>query len=132
MPIQIREIVTPFIDRNGNHITVRVTTRSDSTVVSDNGYILDTLRTNGYQVDVKTFEDILRRFHVKMREGQLETTTSDQDFTQGLHMVIQAVLAYDACFYLLEQGYYGRTTRCPRCECAAGTVDWHFSGDTQN
>jgi hypothetical protein len=96
------EITTPFLDRHNDHIQIYVRQEDGRTLLSDDGYVMSDLRQSGCALDTQhrkhLLQSILNGFGVTRNGDELVIATTNGDFAQRKHSLIQAVLAVGDLF----------------------------------
>lgn len=91
-------ITTPFMDRHNDCIELYVKeNKKDEIYITDDGYTIDDLADSGFRFNTvkrkKILEDILKSYHLQIKNNELFTITSPQRFACSKHFFIQAILA---------------------------------------
>ena len=98
------EITTPYLDRHNDYLQIYAKRENGSFVLTDDGYIIEDLRSSGCKLDNKRRQDLLRitlnGFGVQLRGDNLEVRASPNNFTFRKHNLLQAMLAVNDMFYL--------------------------------
>lgn len=90
------EIVTPFLDRRNDHITLYAIFKNNKIELTDDGYTLGDLMMSG--IDIMTpkrkqeIESILLGHGVRVEGGEIKTVADEKNFPQKQHGIIQAVI----------------------------------------
>jgi hypothetical protein len=100
-------IATPFLDRHNDEIEIYVERRGDGLWLTDDGYTLNDLAHGGVHLDTEKREahlrNILQGFGVKHVDDELFVETTERDFPQRKHNLIQAILAVNDMFVMGEE-----------------------------
>jgi len=100
-------IATPFLDRHNDEIEIYIERRGDGLWLTDDGYTLSDLAHGGVRLDTEKREthlrNILQGFGVKHANDELCVETTDRDFPQRKHNLIQAILAVNDMFVMGEE-----------------------------
>ena len=100
-------IATPFLDRHNDEIEIYVERRGDGLWLTDDGYTLTDLAHCGVCLDTEKREahlrNILQGFGVKHVTEELCVETTERDFAQRKHNLIQAILAVNDMFVMGEE-----------------------------
>jgi len=98
----ICEITTPFIDRHSDNIQIHIEEMGDKFILTDKGYTISDLQTNGYDFDTNEKRQmllcILNMFGINLYKNELVINTTYDDFSQRLHNIIQAILYVNSLF----------------------------------
>lgn len=100
-------IATPFLDRHNDEIEIYVERRGTGLWLTDDGYTLNDLAHGGVSLDTEKREahlrNILQGFGVKHSGQELFVETTEKDFPQRKHNLIQAILAVNDMFVMGEE-----------------------------
>jgi hypothetical protein len=90
-------ISTPFLDPHNDEIELYVRKEADGLVLTDRGYTLSDLESSGLDVSTEKrkahLEEILNGFGVSTKGNELFVRSSETDFPQRKHNLLQAMLA---------------------------------------
>jgi hypothetical protein len=92
------EITTPFLDNANDYIQIYVRIDGDTIHFSDDGFTLNQLYMNGFQLTSSrknTLVSILRQYGVTLDGNTLESTANVKTFAQRKHMFLQAIIRVD-------------------------------------
>ena len=96
------EVATPFMDRHNDDIVVYVKKDDDIITISDDGYIINDLSSDGISFKSnnrrKILKDFLSDYGVTNNNGELIVTATIDTFPQKKHMLLQAMLAVSDMF----------------------------------
>src|SRR5262245_3109791 len=97
------EITTPFLDRHNDRLQIYVERAPQGLRLTDDGYIIGDLEGSGFTLDTslrkQMLESTLNGFGVRLSpENELYVETSEQNFPQKKHALIQAMLAVNDMF----------------------------------
>jgi hypothetical protein len=97
-------IATPFLDRHNDEIEIYVERRGSGLWITDDGYTLADLDHGGVKLDTEKrsthLKHILRGFGVKVEGSEICVETTERDFPQRKHNLIQAILAVNDMFVM--------------------------------
>jgi len=100
------EITTPFLDRHNDYLQIYVKKDNGSYILIDDGYILEDLKMSGCKLETDKRQALLSTtlngFGVRNDRGILTIKTSESNFSQKKHNLLQAMLAVNDLFYLSE------------------------------
>jgi hypothetical protein len=100
-------IATPFLDRHNDEIEIYVEQRGDGLWLTDDGYTLGDLGHSGVNLDTEKREmhlrAILQGFGIKHVNNELFVETTEKDFAQRKHNLVQAILAVNDMFVMGEE-----------------------------
>lgn len=91
------EIVTPFLDRRNDHITIYALLQKDGIELTDDGYTIGDLTMSG--IDVTTpkrkaeIQSILLGHGVRLKGEEIITVADEKNFPQKQHGIIQALIS---------------------------------------
>ena len=98
------EIATPFLDRHNDGLIIYVKKDGDKITLSDDGYILNDLSSDGVSLKGKAKQRILNEFlnsyGVENNSGELTILATLDNFALKKHMFMQAMLAVNDMFLL--------------------------------
>ncbi len=106
---QYYELTTPYLDRFNDYMQLYVKMDEDEKItITDDGYILSNLEMSGIKFKTESakkriFDKTLRNFGIELRDKDLVTTCSVDNFSQRKHMMVQAMLSIDDMFYLKKE-----------------------------
>jgi hypothetical protein len=92
------EITTPFLDNANDYIQIYVRIDGDTIHFSDDGYTLNQLYMNGFQLTSSrrnTLVPILQQYGVVLNGNTLESIANVKAFAQRKHMFLQAIIRVD-------------------------------------
>lgn len=97
------EITTPYLDRHNDFIQIYVKRENSGFVLTDDGYILSDLEHSGCSITTEKRKALLaltlNGFGVKQEHGALLVRSTERNFPQGKHNLVQAMLAVNDLFY---------------------------------
>ncbi len=99
-------ITLPYTDNNNDYMQIYSTISGDKITLSDDGYTLSNLQIAGISLSARRMESIQRicnNFSVKLRDDEIYSETSIEEFSQNLHLFIQAMMKIDD-MYLTSTG----------------------------
>jgi hypothetical protein len=100
-------ISTPFLDRHNDEIEIYIEKRGDVIWLTDDGYTLNDLRHSSVALDTDKRErhlrSIIQGFGVRNDGDELCVSTTQKDFPQRKHNLIQAILAVNDMFVMGEE-----------------------------
>lgn len=112
------EITTPHLDRHNDYTQLYLRPEGDRFRLSDAGYILDDLELSGFRWDPPRREilaQILQGFGVELVDNRrLETTAGWDNFPVELHSLLQAMLAVNDLFFLVQDSPDPRPADVPK------------------
>ena len=98
------EIGTPFMDRHNDGLTIYAKKDGSNITLSDDGYIINDLLTDGVSLKGKRRKELLESFLVsygiKTINNEMIMSTTKSDYPRSKHMFIQAMLAVNDMFML--------------------------------
>jgi hypothetical protein len=98
------EITTPYLDRHNDYLQIYCKRENGAFLLTDDGYIIQDLRSSGCKLDNKRRQDLLRitlnGFGVQMHDDRLEVRASPGNFAFRKHNLVQAMLAVNDMFFL--------------------------------
>ena len=98
------EITTPYLDRHNDYIQIYARRQNGEFVLTDDGYVIEDLRSSGCELDTKKRKDLLtltlNGFGVKTDGDALVVSASQDNFALRKHNLVQAILAVNDLFYL--------------------------------
>jgi len=92
------EITTPFLNSANDFIQIYVRIDKDTIFFTDDGYTLNQLYMNGFQLTStrkNTLISLLQQYGVTLNGDALETTSEIDNFAQKKHMFLQAIIRVD-------------------------------------
>lgn len=95
------EISTPFLDSANDYIQFYVCLDGDSIRFTDDGYTINQLALNGFQLTTnrkKILNNILKQYGVELSGNEIVTKSDVRQFPQRKHMYIQAIMKIDDLF----------------------------------
>jgi len=97
------EVTTPYLDRHNDYLQLYVAPREGRLLLTDGGAVLDDLRASGCDLKTKRRQELLNTtlngFGVRLgKDGALEVSASEQDFSLKKHNLVQAMLAVNDLF----------------------------------
>lgn len=100
-------IATPFLDRHNDEIEIYVEKRGDGFWLTDDGYTLSDLAHTGVHLDTEKrqmhLRSILQGFGVRNDGNEIFVETTEQDFPQRKHNLVQAILSVNDMFVMGEE-----------------------------
>jgi hypothetical protein len=100
-------IATPFLDRHNDEIEIYVERRGDGLWLTDDGYTLSDLAHTGVRLDTDKrqmhLRSILQGFGVRNVANEIFVETTEHDFPQRKHNLVQAILAVNDMFVMGEE-----------------------------
>lgn len=100
------EITTPYLDRNNDYIQIYLQRIEEHYILTDGGDTINGLVQEGCTIDNSTpkrqklLYTALNGYGVKEKEGRLELTADEKNFSLRKHSLLQAILAINDMFYL--------------------------------
>jgi hypothetical protein len=99
------EITTPHLDRHNDYLQIYCRLEPNGSVLlSDDGYVIDDLKTSGCDLDTPKRHELLMLtlagFGVRRERDALQVISSRDNFPMQKHNLIQAMLAVNDLFYL--------------------------------
>lgn len=92
------EITTPFLNSANDFIQIYVRIDKDTIFFTDDGYTLNQLYMNGFQLTStrkNALISLLQQYGVTLNGDALETTSGIDNFAQKKHMFLQAIIRVD-------------------------------------
>lgn len=99
-------ITLPYTDCNNDYLQIYTTIEDDLVCLNDDGYILSNLQLAGVTLSKKRIERIERicqNYSIHLHDGELCSKIKIDQFSQNLHLFIQAMLRIDD-MYLTSTG----------------------------
>ena len=100
------EFTTPFLDRHNDYLQIYLYEKNDRFRITDGGYILSDLRMSGFEMNtdkrLEMVNTILQGFGVQEEESELFIESTEKDFPQKKHLLIQAMLAVNDLFVMAQ------------------------------
>jgi len=100
------EINTPFLDNHNDYIQLYVMEKNGHIVISDDGYTVSDLIMSGCDLTSLKRKDvlneILKGFGIELIGKELFVKTTERNFPQKKHALLQAVLAVSDMFMLTQ------------------------------
>jgi hypothetical protein len=100
------EVTTPYLDRHNDSLQFYVRRENGTYVLSDDGYIVQDLRSSGCDLDTPKRRELLavtlNGFGVSIENDALIARAAPETFSQKKHGFVQAMLAVNDLFYLAE------------------------------
>lgn len=101
------EITTPFLNHHNDYLEIYVKPENGKFVLTDGGSTINELRLSGLNLErsekrILEFNTILNGFGIKKRGDELIANTTEKNFPEAKHRLIQAMLAIDDMFMLSE------------------------------
>jgi len=100
-------IATPFLDRHNDEIEIYVEKRGEGIWLTDDGYTLSDLAHTGVHLDTDKrqmhLRSILQGFGVRSLGNEIFVETTERDFPQRKHNLVQAILAVNDMFVMGEE-----------------------------
>lgn len=99
-------ITLPYTDCNNDYLQIYTTIEDDLICLNDDGYILSNLQLAGVTLSKKRIERIERicqNYSIQLHDGELCSKIKINQFSQNLHLFIQAMLRIDD-MYLTSTG----------------------------
>lgn len=99
-------ITLPYTDNNNDYLQIYTTIVDNKISLNDDGYILSNLQLAGVTLTKKRIEKIERicqNYSIQLRDGELCSEIKLDQFSQSLHLFIQAMLRIDD-MYLTSTG----------------------------
>lgn len=99
----IYKITTPFLDRRNDHITIYAVIKNEEIILTDDGYTIEDLITNGLSLTPKRekeLETILIGYGVYKKGNELFTIANEKNFAQKKHSLIQALISINDMYLL--------------------------------
>lgn len=101
-------IITPFLDRNNDHLEIYITKSDSGYILTDDGFTLADLKMSGVNLNSpkreKIFETILKGFGVKFGErDDLYVEANSSNLPQKKHYLLQAILAVNDMYTLAQE-----------------------------
>jgi hypothetical protein len=97
------EITTPFLDRHNDYLQIYVKKENNSFVLTDDGYIIDDLRSSGCEIEsprrMRILTEVLNGFGVNLDNDSLIVNSFRDDFPIKKHNLIQSMIAINDLFY---------------------------------
>ncbi|MCB0421350.1 MAG: DUF1828 domain-containing protein [Bdellovibrionales bacterium] len=101
------EVITPFLDKNNDHIQVYVRERAGKIVVTDDGQTFSNLNMSGFSPTERRLEimaTIFRGFNIDWTEdSKIELTCEKSEFAQRFHSLMQTIISTDNLGYLTRE-----------------------------
>lgn len=99
------EINTPFLDNHNDHLQIYVKAIGNKKyILTDDGYIISNLILSGCDLSTSKRKDILeliiKRFGINLDNDALIIETTEEDFPQKKHMLLQAMMSVSDMFML--------------------------------
>lgn len=95
------EISTPFLNSENDHIQFYVRLDGDIIYFTDDGFTVDQLVTNGFQLNTnrkKMLDNVLKQYGVELSGNEIVSKADIRSFPQKKHMYIQAIMKVDDLF----------------------------------
>ena len=95
------EISTPFLDSANDYIQFYVRFDGDSIHFTDDGYTINQLETNGFQLNQnrkKMLDTLLKQYGVELRGDTIISKADVRNFPQKKHLYVQAIMKIDDLF----------------------------------
>ncbi len=101
------EITTPFLDHHNDYIQIYAKSEDDNIVLSDGGNTLNELELSGMSLERSDkrkaeFSIILNGFGIKRNNGELIAISTEKNFPEVKHRLIQAIISVFDMFMLAE------------------------------
>lgn len=104
---QWTELVTPFLDKNNDHIQMYFRETNGKIVITDAGQTFSNLDMLGFPRTEKRMDviaTIFRGFNVDWSEDQsIEITCEKEKFPEKFHAMLQTILSVDSLGYLSKE-----------------------------
>ena len=106
----VYEIVTPFLDRKNDHISIYADLRDDTIRLTDDGQTIADLSMSG--IDVKSgtrrekLRNILYGYGVTLNGEAIETAADEKNFPYKQHGLIQAILSANDLYLTARRTVY--------------------------
>lgn len=93
----IYEVITPFLDRRNDMISIYIELNKDNIRISDDGYTLNDLSMSGIDITSKRrdseIKSILLGHGVSIQDGAISVITDQKSFPKKQHGIIQSILS---------------------------------------
>ncbi len=93
----VYEVITPFLDRRNDMISIYVQIDNDNIQLTDDGYTLNDLEMSGIDITSKKrdaeIKSILLGHGVKVENGAISAVADQETFPKKQHGLIQAILS---------------------------------------
>lgn len=101
------EITTPFLNHHNDYLEIYVKPENGKFILTDGGSTINELRLSGMNLErsekrTLEFNTILNGFGIKKSNDELIANTTEKNFPETKHRLIQAMLAIDDMFMLAE------------------------------
>lgn len=100
------EFTTPFLDRHNDYLQIYLFEQNKKIRLTDGGYILSDLRMSGFDINtnkrIEMISTILNGFGVREENNELFIDSTEKDFPQKKHLLIQAMLAVNDLFVMAQ------------------------------
>ncbi len=101
------ELITPYLDKNNDHIQIYLQERGEKILITDDGQTLSNLELNGFLRTDKRLEimaTIFRGFQVEWTEdAKIELNCSRDEFPSRFHALMQTITAVDGLGYMTRE-----------------------------
>jgi hypothetical protein len=98
----VYEVITPFLDRHNDYITLYIKKSNGNYILTDDGYTIQDLRLSGCELNTEkrrqVLDTILNGFGVQLQDDELMVETKYDNFPQKKHNLIQAMLSINDLF----------------------------------
>lgn len=96
-------ITTPFLDQHNDYIQIYAASDQQGWLLTDDAYTIQDLKASGCDVSTKKRTELLtlttKRLGVERRGDELVTHTTEEDFAEKKHSLVQAILAVGDLFH---------------------------------
>jgi hypothetical protein len=98
------EWITPFLDKNNDHIQIYFRENQGKIIISDAGQTFSNLEMAGFPLSEKRVDilsTIFRGFNIDWDEdSNIEITCNDNNFPERFHALLQTIISVDGLAYL--------------------------------
>jgi hypothetical protein len=102
------EVTTPFLDRHNDFLQIFASRRGEDWVLTDDAYVITDLSQSGCDIERGSRREemlyrVLKGYGVRREENdQLVVRASDQEFSQRIHDLLQAMMSVDDLFFTTQ------------------------------
>jgi hypothetical protein len=100
------EITVPYLDRNNDYIQIYLKKDGEGYLLTDGGGVITGLKQEGYFIDTpeqqKLLQITLNGYGIIENNGSLQVKATPDNFALCKHFLLQAILAVNHMFYLLN------------------------------
>jgi len=97
------EITTPYLDRHNDFVQILVRPDNGGFLLTDDGYTISDLEQSGCSLSTDKRKALLQLtlngFGIRLEHGTLLVRTTERDFPQRKHNLVQAILAVNDLFH---------------------------------